>query len=63
MERFTLKTFKMVIINFLIKNKADRLRFFHKTFLVTNTKFKVILRMFFLKINNIYMLFDKKTLM
>ena len=52
----------MVIVNFLIENKANRPKFFQETFLVTNTKFKVILKMFFSKISNANILFGEKTL-
>ena len=52
----------MVITNFQIENKVDRFRFFQKTFLVANTKFEIILGIFFLKINNANILFDEKTL-
>ena len=56
-----LEIFRIVIANFQIENKASKPRFFQKTFLVTNTKFEVILRMFFLKISNMDVLFSKKT--
>ena len=51
----------MMIANFLIENKANRPKFFQKTFLVTDTKFEVILKMFFLKISNMDILFSKNT--
>ena len=51
----------MVIADFQIENKANRPRFFQKIFLVANIKFEIILRMFFLKINNVDMLFNEKT--
>ena len=57
------KNFKIVISNFQIKNKVDRFRYFQKIFLVTKTKFEVILRMFFLKPSNVHMLFSEKILM
>ena len=47
-----LETFGMVIANFQVENKSGRPRFFQKTFLVTDTKFKVILGMSFLEISN-----------
>ena len=50
-----------MIANFQVENKVGRPRFFQKPFLIANTKFEVILRMFFLKFNNADMLFDKKT--
>ena len=54
--------FKIVIADFQMEDKIDKPRFFQKIFLVTNAKFQVILRIFFLKINNIDILFDKKIL-
>ena len=59
---FVLETFKMVITNFQIEDTINRPRFFQKIFLVANTKFKVILKMFFLKLSNANVLFSKKTL-
>ena len=53
----------MVIADFQIENKANRSRFFQETFLVADTKFEVILGMFFLKISNADILFGEKTLM
>ena len=55
-----LETFEMVIPDFQVENKANRPRFFWENFLVANTQFKVILRILFLKINNVDMLFGKK---
>ena len=45
-----------------MQDKVDRPRFFQKTFLLANIKFEVILKMLFLKISNLGMLFSKKTL-
>ena len=56
-----LETFGMVIANFHVEDKGGRSRFFRKTFLVADTKFEVILGMFFLKISNADMSFGKKT--
>ena len=39
----------MVIVDFKVENKVSRSRFFKETFLVTNTKFEVILKMIFVK--------------
>ena len=58
-----LKTFKMIIANFQIKDKIYRPRFFSKTFLITNINFKIILKMLFLKFNNANISFNKKILM
>ena len=52
----------MVIADFQIKDKVGRPRFFQETFLVANTKFEIILKIFFLKINNVNMSFNKVTL-
>lgn len=52
----------MVIADFQEENKVDRLRFFQKTFLLAKVKFEVILEKLFLKINNVGILFGKKTL-
>ena len=61
-DNFALETFEMIIADFQVENKANKPRFFQKTFLVANTKFEVILRMLFLKFSNADMLFGKKTL-
>ena len=57
-----LETFGMVIANFQVENKSGRLRFFQETFLVANTRFKVILGMPFLKISNANVAFGERTL-
>ena len=59
----TLEIFEMIIIDFQIEGKTNRLRFFQKAFFVANTKFEIILRMFFLKFSNADVLFGKKILM
>ena len=56
------KTFEMMIADFQMDDKGCKPRFFQKTFLVANTKFEVILGMFFLKINNTDVAFPKETL-
>ena len=56
-------TFGIVIADFQIENKANRPKFFQEIFLMVDTKFEVILKMFFLKISNANISFDKKTLM
>ena len=58
-----LETFEMIIADFQIENKASRPRFFQETFLVANTKFEIILKMLFLRISNMDMLFSEKTFM
>ena len=57
-----LETFEMVIADFQVEDKASRPWFFQETFLVADTKFKVILGMLFLKISNADMSFGEKTL-
>ena len=52
----------MVIANFQVEDKASRPRFFQETFLVANTKFEIIWKMFFLKLININILFGKEIL-
>ena len=61
-DGFALETFRMIIIDFQVEDKASRPRFFKKTFLVADNKFKVILRMPFLKISNVDISFGKGTL-
>ena len=48
----------MISTNLPVENKVNMLRFFEETFLIADTKFEVILKISFLKINNINMLFD-----
>ena len=57
-----LKTFGMVIADFQVENKGGRPKFFEKTFLVADTKFEVVLEMFFLKISNANLAFGEETL-
>ena len=57
-----LETFEMVIADFQMEDKSGRPRFFQETFLVANTKFKMILRMPFLKISNADITFGEGTL-
>ena len=61
-EDSILKTFKIVIADFQVKDKIDRSRFFQKTFLMANIKFEVILKIFFLKLSNVDILLNEKTL-
>ena len=57
-----LETFEMVIADSQVEDKASRPRFFQETFLVTDTKFEVILGMPFLKISNTDVSFGEETL-
>ena len=56
-----LKTFRIGIADFQMKNKANRPKFFQKAFFIANTKFEIILEMLFLKFSNANVLFGKKT--
>ena len=47
-----LDTFGMVVAAFSVTNKANRVRFFEKTFLVANVSPEVVLRMLFLTLNS-----------
>ena len=58
-----LKTYKMVIADFQVKDKVDRPKCFQKTFLIADTKFEVILKIFFLKMSNANMSFGEELLM
>ena len=55
-----LEIFGMIIADFQVEDKASRSRFFQETFLVTDTKFEVILEMPFLKISNVDVSFGEK---
>ena len=57
-----LETFRMVIADFQVKDKGGKPRFFQKIFLVTDTKFEVVLEMLFLKISNADVAFGEETL-
>ena len=43
-----------------MEDKVNRLKFFKESFLVANAKFELILKMFFLKLSNIEVLFGEK---
>lgn len=58
----TLETFEIAIANFQVEDKVDKPRFFQEIFLIADTKFEVVLEMFFLKLSNADVLFGKKTL-
>ena len=51
-----------MIANFQIENKVGKPRFFQKTGLIVNTKFAIILEIFFLQISNTDIFFVQKTL-
>ena len=52
----------MVIADFQVEDKGDRPKFFQETFLVTDTKFEIVLGMPFLKLSNADVLFGEGTL-
>ena len=52
----------MVIGDFQVEDKANKPKFFQKTFLVANTKSEVILGISFLKISNADVSFGERTL-
>ena len=54
-----LEIFRMVIADFQVEDKGGRPGFFQETFLVTDTKFEVVLGIPFLKINNADVTFDE----
>ena len=56
------KTFGIVIVDFQVEDKIGRPRLFQKIFLAADTKFEVVLEIFFLKISNVDIAFGEKTL-
>ena len=58
-----LEIFEIVIAGFQVEDKGGRPKFFQEIFLMADTKFEVILRMFFLKISNTNIVFDEAILM
>lgn len=51
-NRFTFKTFDMVIARFLIQDKSNKIRFFEEIFLLADTILNIVLRMLFLAFSN-----------
>lgn len=47
-DEFTLSTYNIMLVNFQLKDKLRKMRFFQKTILVTNIIIKIVLGMFFL---------------
>ena len=47
-DEFYLNTFEILIVNYLIKNKLKRVRFFKKTILLANIGLETVLRICFL---------------
>ena len=56
-----LEIFEMMIADFQVKNKGGRPKYFQETFLVTETKFEVVLKRPFLKLNNADVSFGEET--
>lgn len=52
-DDFVLKTYDIVIVEFLISDKLHKIRFFEKTFLLFEISIKIVLRMFFLTLSNV----------
>ena len=52
----------MIIINFEIKDKISKSKYFQKIFLLANTNFELILKIFFLKFSNTNISFNEKIL-
>ena len=48
-----LDTYEMVVAAFLVENKANQVRFFKETFLVTNVSLEVVLGLLFLTLNSV----------
>ena len=48
-----LRTFKIVIVDYLVKNKFEKIRFFQKTFLSAIIGLEVILEILFLTLSRV----------
>lgn len=57
-----LNTYRMVIAGFLVQNKLEKVWFFEKTFLLTNTNIKLVLGMLFLTFLDVNIWFVEKSL-
>ena len=58
----TLNTFKMILIDFQVKDKLGRAQFFQKTFLLANISAEIVIGMLFLILSNTNVQFIKKKL-
>ena len=58
----SLKTFGMVITDFQVENKLDKIRFFQESFLLAEISMEVVLGMPFLIFNNANIQFTEKEL-
>lgn len=61
-KSFLLKTHEIIIVRFSMIDKLQHIRFFKKTFLLTNTNIEVVLRIPFLFLSNIDIYFNTKEL-
>lgn len=52
-DRCTLLIYSMVLSNFQVEDKQEKIRFFQKAFLMANTSIEVVLEIFFLALNKI----------
>ena len=57
-----LETFKIIIANVQVENKARKFMYIYEKLLVANTKVKVVLEIHFLKFSNANILFKEKIL-
>lgn len=51
----------MMIADFQIEDKINRLKYFQEIFLIADIKVEIVLKMSFLKLSNTNMLFENKT--
>ena len=51
-DSITLDTYKIIVVAFLVTDKANSVRFFEETFLVANVSLKIVLRMPFFTLSN-----------
>ena len=52
-DNIILDTYEMVVIAFLVMDKANRVRFFEESFLVANVSPRIIFVMFFLTMSSV----------
>lgn len=62
LDVFALKTYKLIIIWFLVLDKISKILFFLETFLFTDTKMEVVLGIFFLALKIDDIIFEIKSL-
>ena len=61
-DRSHLNTFRMVIADYSVKDKLERVRFFQETFLLANIGLEVVLEMPFLNLSKVDILFSEQKL-